>query len=198
MMTELPPPMENYLRELESHLSGLDPNERSELLRELRGGFVERAMRGETEPGDVFTPASHYARHFLTSDASSDGHYAVAALSPAAVRGHRLRLGAAALLVLPLLAAMGFAATVAMVLGVAKLAQPDAVGYFVDSNGTFLHFGIVDLPPPGKERLGWTLFPILVAAIGMLVGGATQLVRFTRRWAFRPFADRNAAPRTPY
>ncbi|MEM9693031.1 MAG: hypothetical protein AAGA56_10830, partial [Myxococcota bacterium] len=65
-MTELPRPMEGYLRELETNLSSLDADEREEILQELRG--IERrevrlelakvAFHGSWELGHHVPPRS--------------------------------------------------------------------------------------------------------------------------------------------
>lgn len=172
--------LEDYLRRFRFALSPLPPEEREEIIRELRSHFLER-MNGAPDPVDAFhataemmgTPED-YARSFLDdyriSAAMADGsgfamlHQALRMVG----RGTRALVGAAFFLSL-------FAISLAFFLtAVLKPVFPENIGaWFAPEQGVF-GVGFVDAESAARapDLLGYWIIPvnILVALLLYRVG----------------------------
>jgi hypothetical protein len=188
-------PLDTYLQRLDAALARVPEGERREILLETRSHVVERTGRYPTPDVESVLaelgPPEEYARRFLPAE---EGLGTPAGPAPAAPpsrrRGalyHLARMAAAGWTSLPLLflvAAAYGVALIAFVVGVDKLLEPEATGFFVQRvGGKVVAANVVVSSPyhPGRDELGYWLVPIAFGlAIAIHLGVSAILRRAYR------------------
>lgn len=190
----LAPEAETYLRRLGSCLaSSFDPEEREEIVAELRAHFAERRSQGRPNLLDGFEPPEAYAARFIEESA----------LSKAVARGTTLALGRALLssaetvfLVFPLLVVQ-FGAVALLVLGLFKPFLFRHIGFFRDAGSW--DFGFSSDPSARPDVFGWWTVPLFIAPSVIVFWGCNRAMRALarRRLASARRADGKARSGSP-
>jgi uncharacterized membrane protein len=157
----LPPEAERYLRRLRLGLSSLSPEERGDIVQEIRSHMGERLAAGKSNLLEGFDEPEAYASKFVANYA----------LGGALSRGTSLTLGRALLtgassglftlfIVAPLLA-LEFLGACLVLLGFLKPVFPARIGAFYSADGAFVALGayggdVAQL----REALGWWSVPL--------------------------------------
>jgi uncharacterized membrane protein len=178
-------PLDAYLRRLDVALARVPEAERREILLETRSHAVERTGRYPGPDVDAVLaelgPPEEYARRFLPADeeatAPAPSPSAPWPRGPGALDGVA-RLATAGWASLPLLVLVVIAyavAGIALLVGVDKLLEPEATGFFVRRVGEKVvaaNFVVSDPIHAGQDELGYWLVPLafgLAAAIHLVV-----------------------------
>ena len=180
---ELPDNAEKFLKQLRQGLGSLTPQEREEIIAELRIHLLDRQAQGKTDLLSGFEPPEDLAATFVSESAlrGALGQGTPWALGRALLISSRDSI-AALLLFLPLvlLQIFGFIFVLAAVL---KPFMPKQMGLWV-GNGS-LYIGASDGNPGVHEVLGWWGVPVLGLSGFFVFWIANQAMRALARRRLR-------------
>ena len=156
---ELPDYAEKFLKQLRRGLGSLTPQEREEIVAELRIHLLDRQAQGKTDLLSGFEPPEDLAATFVSERAlrGALGQGTPWALSRALLISARDSI-VTLLLFLPL-ALLQISAFVLLLAAVLKPFMPKQMGLWV-GNGSF-YVGASDGNPAVREILGWWGVPVL-------------------------------------
>jgi uncharacterized membrane protein len=167
----LPLEAEQFLQKLRVGLRRLPREERDEIVAEIRSHLLDRQASGKPLL-EGFGDGQQYAAQFVAEGALRGAliEGSSLALAQALLRG--ARKGAAAFVVLPVVAVQLFGAAL-VACGILKPFLPSRIGLFVDGAGAFASLGIVggDLRALHEVLGFWSIPLFLLAGIALLWGG---------------------------
>ena len=169
--------LESYLRQLESELAGLSRDERTEIVLETRSHVAERLQRDSSlSVDDVLSDLGEphqYAREFLPKTSVEHEAGPVGDVATVVTRGWR------SLPVLIIVAAGYGIAALLVFIAIAKIAEPDATGWYVRTLADHRSVGLVLSDPNhgGRDVLGYWLVAITLAGAGAIHWMISRLLR---------------------
>ena len=183
MTTPASPEITLYLRRFRAALVRLPPDERDDLVAEVRSHLGERRAQGNLGVLDGFEAPEAYAAHFLAEHA----------LTGALAEGTSFALGRALLVgvrdgflglfvVVPLFVVQ-LVALVLVVLGAMKPIIPARIGLFVGARGSLEVLGLYggDLANV-RELLGWWAIPGFIVPGVVALWAGNRALRALARW----------------
>jgi len=170
----------NYLQSLMRFLSRLDQEDADDVLREIEshiydvmemregnGQMIDASaiLEGFGQPRDL---ASQYVDHILDGAPPPKGFRAIQQVKRGATAGLRWATG---------IVGYSLSATL-LIIGLYKLVDPDAVGFWANESGDSVVIGaLAEVPAGTHELMGWWITPI---AIGLGVAAAYLATRLLR------------------
>ena len=204
MMNDAHARIEVYLNRLERRLKRLPADESREIVEELRTHIVERASEsGSLTRADVdkalatLGDPNHLADEYLTDALLAQTE---SSRSPFGILGKLFRWASISVmgLVVFICALVGyFLGTLLAICAVMKPIHPHTTGLWLIPSDAgdqtiSLHLGFGNIPPGGREVLGWSLIPIGLFGGAVLVMATT----FAARWGARRY--RQTRSRRPF
>jgi len=170
----------NYLQSLMRFLSRLDQEDADDVLREIEshiydvmemregnGQMIDASaiLEGFGQPRDL---ASQYVDHILDGAPPPKGFRAIQQVKRGATTGLRWATG---------IVGYSLSATL-LIIGLYKLVDPDAVGFWANESGDSVVIGALSEVPAGThELMGWWITPV---AIGLGIAAAYLSTRLLR------------------
>lgn len=179
--TALSPEIETFLRGLRMGLAALRPEDRDDVIAEVRSHLEERQAQGRPHPLDGFGDPADYAAQFLAERTltSALAHGTSFALGRALLTGGVRALTAAATAVV---LSVQLAALALVLAGIMKPFVPSHIGLFLDASGgvQLLGFSSQDLARYHEVLGGWAV-PLFIATGGLLMWLGNQALRALAR-----------------
>ena len=189
--SEVDPRVDDYLEQLRSHLAGVNREDASDIIEELRSHILEKAASSDNDGGDGRSGKDAIAQVLSALGVPKDlaAQYMADNLLARASRSWSPLLLLQALLRWASLSVAGIFVLLGSVLGyglggslalcgILKAIHPHTAGLWLSPNNTYsLHLGFGNSPAEGRELLGWWMIPV-----GLLFGGGLCLLTTQIVW----------------